>query len=145
MLLVWRTDRINRTSHQLWLTNHNEAKSFLKPPCAASGASKVLITCRFNHKIFGCHFWLPLIYYRLYHVGQSFLTAARKGCSAVKIITTGLRFLEKHPVSTLVVSHCIIIKKIQLGFFVQSWKEVRNNSYIFVSFSCDNTCSVGYF
>ena len=36
----------------------------------------------------GKYYDLPFIYYRLYHVGQSFLTAARKSCSEVKTIQT---------------------------------------------------------
>ena len=60
---------------------------------------------------------LPLIYYRLYHMGQSFLPTARKDCSAVKTITTGLCLLENHPASTSVVNCLFDYQKDTARFF----------------------------
>ena len=75
---------------------------------------------------------LPLICNRLYHMGKSFLLTAHMDCSAVKTITMGLCLLENHPACTSVVNCLYDYQKDTAGFFVQSWKGVRNNFYTYI-------------
>ena len=67
-------------------------------------------------------------------MGQSFLLAAHMDYSAVKTITMGLCLLENHPACTSVVNCLYDYQKDTAGFFVQSWKEVRNNFYTYIFF-----------